>query len=111
MLHVHEDSATALGKLALHEPAKALFEHYDVDRDGKIDMTELRRMLQELDLDGMDISAELLDRFLIKEFARLGAHETGKLGLDDFTTYVTDMTSLWVVQKIERMPRGCRLMQ
>ena len=92
VLHACEASASSIGRIELHERAKALFVHYDVSNDGRIDQSELRRMIKDLGaLDELRLSDELLDRFLRSEFHHIDVDRSGKLDLEEFTHYVANM--------------------
>lgn len=56
VLYVTPDEPASKTALSLHEPARALFDRYDVDGSGTIEVGELQRMLKELDLQHLDVS-------------------------------------------------------
>ena len=55
VVHVHEDSKAATQALALTDSAKALFDRFDTNNDGLIDTAELKRMLEELDRERLQV--------------------------------------------------------
>ena len=48
-------------------------------------------MMRDVDVAEMDVSDELLDRFLRSEFAKLDVDRSGRLDLEEFSHYVTGM--------------------
>ena len=99
VVHVHEDSRAATQALALTDSAKALFDRFDTNNDGLIDATELRRMLEELDRERLQLSETLMHRFIESEFSKTDTDASGALDLREFTGYVTQMTS-WMREEL-----------
>lgn len=73
--------------------ARVLFEKYDVNRNGRLDKVELARVLCDLHLERYDCSPELQARFVDNQFLKLDTDGSGSMSLDEFTKYVSSMTS------------------
>ena len=70
VLHAYEDTKETVQGINLVDESKALFERFDIDNSGTISRAELGHMLKELDLERLQVSEKLLERFIAKEFAR-----------------------------------------
>ena len=80
-LHVYSESER--GKIPAPLPvseATALFERYDLNAKGLITERDLARLFKKLDLERLDCSKLLIDRFIHDEFTHLDADCSGSVG-------------------------------
>ncbi len=96
--------------------ARFLFETYDVNCNGRIERAELLRLLKDLQLEELDVSEQLIERFVDGELARLArlpggdgrdgrdggsppSRQSNAVRLPQFVQYVGEMVR-WMRQEL-----------
>ena len=87
------ESASSSFAISLDSMAKDLFDRYDVNNNGTIDRSELRRMLVTVDERALGVSVKLVERFIDAEFSRVDTDASGEIDAKEFTRWVTSMTA------------------
>ena len=71
-LHVLDEATATSDALDLADKASMLFEQYDVDQNGQIDLAELSNLLQSMSLTNLGVSEEMVSHFVEREFKLAG---------------------------------------
>ena len=73
------------GRMASEDPQQ-LFERYDRNKSGALEVEELRTLLADMGLLTNKTLAEV-DSFVVQQFAAADADKDSKLNLEEFTAY------------------------
>ena len=103
VVHAHDADMMSSGEMPLVDTSTALFERYDINRNGLIERAELTRMIKDIRLERFECSSALIERFAAHEFDRLDLDTSGGIDFGEFTKYVTKMTA-WM--RMELMVRA-----
>ena len=60
-LHAIEDGRAAVRSISLVDNARIIFHKYDVNHNNRIDMSELRELLLDLNLERLEVSVQSPD--------------------------------------------------
>ena len=78
-----------------------------MNRNGRLERHELVRIIKDLNLERLQCSELLIERFVEAEFCLLDTDGSGGIDLHEFTEYVTSMTR-WMREELtfEANPRS-----
>jgi len=99
-LHVIDEATATTDALDLADRASSLFEQYDDDQDGFIDMGELGKLLQSMRLTELGVTEQMVGHFVSQEFRKADVDGSGKLDFDEFCRYYNALSDWARVQLV-----------
>jgi len=91
--------------LMLKQMATDLFHKFDENHDGQIDAHELEAMLKGLDRSALEVSEDMIERFVHTEILRADGDTNGTLDLHEFCKYISKLSRWARQQLLERNDR------
>jgi len=85
-----------------------LFARYDENGDGKIDLSELETLLKNLDRTKLEVSEDMIERFVQTELKSADADLSGKLDVVEFCEYISKL-SRWARKELLEMNKRPQL--
>ena len=92
VLHAFENSGLVDQAIDRAEQIRAIFEDYDKDGSGTIDLQEMTDMIIEMDLTTLGVSNEDILNYVNEEFARADTDNSGEIDFDEFAVRVAPLS-------------------